>query len=95
MSEADPAEILIEYELMVDRLLEHSSKQVTARAARVLASYVGYYQLRHGVISEADLAAISAEQPGVGVAPAPARLEELRVLAAALTLAAVADTRWD
>jgi hypothetical protein len=95
MSEADPAETLVEYELMVNRLLEHSSKQVTARAARVLASYVGHYQLRHGMISEADLPAMNAGQPGAGDAPAPARLEELRVLAAALTLAALADTRWD
>jgi hypothetical protein len=93
MSEPNPAETLTEYELVVKRLLEHATKEVTGRAARVLASYVGYYQLRHGTISQADLAAVNTAQPGAG--EITARVEALRVLAAALTLAAVADTRWD
>ena len=93
MPKLNPSETLTEYELAASHLLTVSTREAMERAARVLASYVGHYQLRHGVIPAADLASINSPEPSIG--EITARVEALRILAAALTLAAVVDTAGD
>ena len=93
MSEVSVAETLHEYELMVDRLLRQSSKNAMARALRVLASYVSHYQLRYGVSAEVDLVRARTVQPASDQVVVQA--EVLRVLAAALTVAAVSEIPAD
>lgn len=83
-------ETLHEYEQVANRLLAASGKPTVERAARVLASYVGHYQLRYGLISTAALAAIDTAQPTqTQIAD---RVEAMRVLAAALTIAGVTES---
>ena len=89
MAELD-LETLNEYEQVANRLLAVSDKRAVERAARVLALYVGHYQLRHGPISTAALAAIDTASPTH--AQIADRAEAMRVLAAALTIAGVADS---
>ena len=89
MSDFKVSETLIEYERMADRLLEQSTKAQMKRVIRVLASYVGHYQLRHGVISAADLVTINSTIPDT--AEIAAKIEALRIIAAALTLASSTD----
>ena len=86
MAEINPSEALAEVEIIASRLIKRSSKGALERAARLLASHVGHYQLRHGVISVADLSKIN--RLAVSERDITARTEALRVLAAALTLAA-------
>lgn len=81
----DIRERLEQCEQAADQLLAASEKPVVERAARVLALYVGYYQLRHGTVPPTALApenetSASAEQLAD-------RIEAMRVLAAALTVA--------
>ena len=80
-------ERLNEYERLANELLAASDKPAVERAARVLALYVGHYQMRYGPIKTATLAIIDSASPsGPQIAD---RAEAMRVLAAALTLAAV------
>ena len=85
MKKITPADTLAEYERRTIRLLKLSDKKSMEAAVRLLASYVGHYQLRHGMISAADLAKIHSKTPGT--VQIEARVEALRVLAAALALA--------
>ena len=80
-------ETLNEYERLATELLAASDKSTVERAARVLALHVGHYQLRHGPISTAVLAAIDTVSPTAN--QLGDRIEAMRVLAAALTVAAV------
>lgn len=89
MAELD-LETLNEYEQAANRLLAVSDKPKVERAARVLALYVGHYQLRHGPIGTAALSVIDTASPTH--AQIADRAEAMRVLAAALTIAGVADS---
>ena len=90
MPDLNPSETLIEYERMVGSLLARSTKAQMRQVIRVLASSVGHYQLRHGVISAADLATIKSASPDAR--QVAAKVEALRIAAAVLTLAAAAET---
>ena len=85
MPKIKPTDTLAEYERRTSGLLKVSDKKILEGAARILASYVGHYQLRHGMISAADLATIHSARPGK--VQLEARVEALRVLGAALALA--------
>jgi hypothetical protein len=87
VSQLDALETLNEYEHAADRLLAVSDKSAVARAARVLALYVGYYQLRYGPIGTAALATRDDTLPTAE--QIADRVEAMRVLAAALTVAGV------
>jgi hypothetical protein len=86
--EPEIRETLCQYQQTADELLAAADKAVVERVARMLALYVGYYQLRHGPIpptalAPADEVVSSAEQLAD-------RVEAMRVLAAALTIASAA-----
>jgi len=85
----DGLETLSHYERTANALLAASGKHAVEHAARVLALYVGHYQRRHGPI---DTAALAAPDNGM---PTPEqiadRVEAMRVLAAALVIAAAAN----
>ena len=85
MVKLNPSETLAEYERAALGLLTQANKGVLDRTARLLASYVAYYQLRHGVIPVGALVDVSSTTASTG--QAAARAETLRVLAATLTLA--------
>ncbi|MGZ8230880.1 MAG: hypothetical protein ACXWUS_14680 [Burkholderiales bacterium] len=86
-------ETLNEYERLANELLASSDKPAVERAARVLALYVGHYQMRYGPIKTAALAIIDSASPsGPQIAD---RAEAMRVLAAALTVAAVTASDAD
>jgi len=88
MSQLDLRDTLDQYEQAATQLLASSDKAVIARAARVLAVYVGYYQLRHGPIPPAELA--TDGEPLRSEEQLAERMEASRILAAALTVASAA-----
>lgn len=89
MAQDTSSETLAEYERVVAGLLTHANTAALERTARLLASYVGHYQLRHGIISAADIASINNMTPSE--TELIARIEALRVLAAALSVAEFVD----
>ena len=80
-------ETLEQYEQAANHLLAVSEKPVLIAAMRVLAGYVGHYQLRYGPIGATAWAGINS--PVSSAAEVADRIEALRVLASALTLAAL------
>ena len=89
MAQVTSSETLAEYERVVAGLFTHANPAALERTARLLASYVGHYQLRHGMISAADIASINSMTPSA--TELIARIEALRVLAAALSVVEFVD----
>jgi hypothetical protein len=87
MTEPDGFETLHEYERVANQLLAASERDAVKRAVRVLALYVGHYQLRYGPIDTAYLAALNSTSPSAE--QIADRVEAMRVLAAALAVAVI------
>jgi hypothetical protein len=82
-------ETLKEYDDAANHLLAISDRPVLITAARVLAAYVGHYQLQYGPIGAPAIADMNTTLPSS--AQLADRIEGLRVLASALTLAALSN----
>lgn len=85
----DGLETLNQYERTANELLAASDKHAVEQAARLLALYVGHYQLRYGPIPPSAFATGRALSIPEQIAD---RAEAMRVLAAALCISgAVSD----
>src|SRR5689334_15197730 len=76
-------ETLNQYERTANELLASSDKHAIAQAARLLALYVGYYQLRYGPVPPSALPTGNSVSTPEEIAD---RAEAMRVLAAALCI---------
>ena len=79
--------VLSEYERLANDLLFVTDNKAIVAAARILALYVGHYQLRYGPIRRDRLASIHSTSPTAR--QISERIEAMRVLAAALALGSV------
>jgi hypothetical protein len=93
MSEPDGFDTLREYERVADQLLAAAQRDAVERAVRVLALYTGHYQLRHGLIDTAYLAALNSTSPSEE--QIADRVEAMRVLAAALAVSIIPGSDAD
>src|SRR5688572_27379396 len=80
-------EVLNEYERLANDLLFVTDNSAIIAAARILALYVGHYQLRYGPIRRDRLDSINSKSPTAQ--QIAERMEAMRVLSAALTLGRV------
>ena len=80
-------ELLSEYERLANDLLFVTDNKAIAAAARILALYVGHYQLRYGPIRRDRLDSINSKSPTAR--QIAERIEAMRVLGAALALGSV------
>lgn len=79
--------LLGEYERLANDLLFATDNKAISAAARILALYVGHYQLRYGPIRRDRLDSINSKSPTAR--QIAERIEAMRVLAAALALGSV------
>src|SRR5687768_5060629 len=80
-------EVLSEYERLANDLLFVTDNSAIIAAARILALYVGHYQLRYGPIRRDRLDSINSKSPTAK--QIAERIEAMRVLSAALALGSV------
>ena len=80
-------ETLNEYEQLANQLLVLADPRAIAHAARILALYVGHYQLRYGPIASDALDSINSTSPTAQ--QVADRVEAMRILAAAIAVAAL------
>jgi hypothetical protein len=83
-------ETLKVYQDAADHLLSVSDKTALVTATRMLAAYVGHYQLRYGPIRATAL--IEVDKQAATPGQVADRAEGLRVLASALTVGALSST---
>lgn len=80
-------EVLSEYERLANNLLFVTDSTAIAAAARILALYVGHYQLRYGPLSSDQLVSINSKSPTAE--QIAERIEAMRALGAALAVGGV------
>lgn len=93
MREPEIRDTLYQYQQTADELLARADKAVVERVARILALYVGYYQLRHGPIPPTALP--TPDEIVSSPEQLADRVEAMRVLAAALAIASAAALDTD
>ena len=80
-------EVLGEYERVANELLAVTDSEAIIAAVRMLALYVGHYQLRYGPIRHEG--SNNIDSPSPTEQQIAERMEAMRVLSAALTLGRV------